>query len=63
MYEEFFITDYENEVGYEVGEYESIDHLNELAERYDTSLPAIDKELAELESRVNAHLVKMGFVW
>lgn len=33
MYEEFFITDYENEVGYEVGEYESIDHLNELAER------------------------------
>ncbi len=37
--------------------------INELAERYDTSLPEIDKELAELESRVNAHLVKMGFVW
>ena len=32
-YEEYFITDYENEVGYEVGEYESLEKLNELAER------------------------------
>lgn len=36
--------------------------INELAERYETSLPEIDKQVAELESRVNAHLVKMGFV-
>ena len=32
-YEEYFITDYENEVGYEVGEYESLEKLNELAEK------------------------------
>lgn len=33
MYEEYFITDYENDVDYQVGEYESLNHLNELAER------------------------------
>ena len=37
--------------------------INELAERYETSLPEIDKQVAELESRVNGHLLKMGFVW
>ncbi|MDD4728427.1 MAG: type I restriction-modification system subunit M [Dysgonamonadaceae bacterium] len=36
--------------------------INELAERYETSLPEIDKQVAELENRVNAHLEKMGFV-
>lgn len=37
--------------------------IKELIERYETPLPAIDKELTELESKVNAHLQKMGFVW
>jgi antirestriction protein len=32
LYEEYFITDYENDVDYQVGEYESLGHLNELAE-------------------------------
>jgi antirestriction protein len=32
LYEEYFITDYENDVDYQVGEYESLDRLNELAE-------------------------------
>lgn len=32
-YEEYFITDYENNYGYEVGEYESLVDLNELAEK------------------------------
>ena len=32
-YSESFITDYENNIGYEVGEYESVEALNELAER------------------------------
>lgn len=32
-YEETFITDYENDYGVEVGEYENLEHLNELAER------------------------------
>ena len=36
--------------------------IKELAQRYDTPLPAIDKEVGELESKVNAHLIKMGFV-
>ena len=37
--------------------------LKELMERYETPLPEIDKELAELEVKVNGHLKKMGFVW
>lgn len=40
QYEEYFITDYENEVGYEVGEYESVCDLNNLAEH----LERIDNE-------------------
>ena len=32
-YEEYFITDYENDFGYKVGEYESLDDLNEIAEQ------------------------------
>ena len=36
--------------------------IKELAERYETSLPAIDEELQLLEKKVNAHLEKMGFV-
>lgn len=37
--------------------------IKELMERYETPLPAIDKELTELENKVNAHLQKMGFIW
>lgn len=37
--------------------------IKELAERYENILPAIDKEVANLESKVSAHLQKMGFVW
>ena len=37
--------------------------IKELMERYEAPLPAIDKELTELENKVNAHLAKMGFVW
>jgi type I restriction enzyme M protein len=37
--------------------------IKELMERYEAPLPALDKELTELESKVNAHLQKMGFVW
>lgn len=33
QYEEWFITDYENDYGYRVSEYENIFELNELAER------------------------------
>jgi len=37
--------------------------IKELAERYENPLPAIVNEVAELESKVSAHLQKMGFVW
>ena len=35
--------------------------VKELAERYETPLPAISSRVAELEARVNGHLEKMGF--
>jgi len=35
--------------------------IKELAERYETPLPEIDKEVNELEVKVNEHLKKMGF--
>jgi len=37
--------------------------IKELAERYETPLPKQTDEVKELESKVNAHLEKMGFVW
>jgi type I restriction enzyme M protein len=37
--------------------------IKELAERYDTPLPQHNKEVAALEEKINAHLIKMGFVW
>lgn len=50
---------------------DEIDHISqrltnrvkELAERYENPLPFIDNEVESLESKVNAHLQKMGFVW
>ena len=35
--------------------------IKELSERYETPLPAIEQTAKDLESKVNAHLVKMGF--
>ena len=48
-----------------------IDHISQrltnrikkLAERYETPLPKINQEVEDLESKVNTHLKKMGFVW
>jgi type I restriction enzyme M protein len=37
--------------------------IKELAERYETPLPEISGRLSEAESKVNAHLEKMGFAW
>jgi type I restriction enzyme M protein len=37
--------------------------INELVERYDTPLPKQNLAVEALEEKVNAHLVKMGFVW
>ncbi len=37
--------------------------VKELAERYETPLPAATSRVAELEARVNRHLERMGFAW
>ena len=37
--------------------------VTELAERYEQTLPEIEAEVAELESKVKSHLERMGFVW
>jgi type I restriction enzyme M protein len=37
--------------------------IKELTERYEFTLPQLNNELTDLEDKVNAHLLKMGFVW
>lgn len=37
--------------------------IKELADRYETPLPSLLKNVDELEKKVNAHLEKMGFEW
>ena len=37
--------------------------IKEMAELYETPLPKQTKDVADLESKVTAHLQKMGFVW
>lgn len=37
--------------------------IKELAERYESPLPLISEEVADLENKVSTHLEKMGFVW
>jgi len=37
--------------------------VKELAERYESPLPKLTNRVAELETRVNGHLERMGFAW
>ena len=37
--------------------------VKQLAERYETPLPQMGCRAAELETKVNAHLERMGFAW
>jgi len=37
--------------------------IKELAERYETPMPLLLKEVSQIEKKVNAHLEKMGFAW
>lgn len=37
--------------------------IRQLAERYETPLPELEKEVEELSTRVDEHLKKMGAVW
>ena len=50
------------------GEMDRISHaltqrVKELAERYDTPMPQMISRVAELETKVNRHLERMGFAW
>ncbi len=37
--------------------------VKDLAERYETPIPELTNRVAELESKVNRHLERMGFAW
>lgn len=37
--------------------------ITELAERYETTLPELEHEVSEYETKVRAHLERMGFQW
>lgn len=37
--------------------------ITELAERYETTLPELEQEVADYEAKVRAHLERMGFQW
>lgn len=39
------------------------DRVTKLADRYEKPLSALEKEVAELETKVKSHLERMGFVW
>ena len=39
------------------------DRVKELADRYGQTMPELDGEVAELESKVKSHLIRMGFTW
>ena len=48
--------------------YTSISHnlsarITELAERYESTLPEIEREVEEYEAKVKTHLKQMGFSW
>jgi type I restriction enzyme M protein len=48
---------------YEKVNHHIADHVAELTERYEQTLPALETEVAELESKVKSHLKGMRFVW
>jgi len=37
--------------------------IKELAERYETTLAALDAEALEASEKVKSHLEKMGWIW
>ena len=51
------------EAGKEVGAVLLGSGVKELAERYETPLPQLTNRVAELETKVNRHLERMGFAW
>lgn len=39
------------------------DRVRELNDRYEQTLPELEKEVAKIEGKVKSHLERMGFVW
>ena len=39
------------------------ERVTELSDRYGRTMPELESEVTELESRVKSHLERMGFVW
>lgn len=39
------------------------DRIVELVERYEETMPAIEKEVLDFETKVKSHLERMGFIW
>ena len=37
--------------------------ITQLAERYENTLPQLEKEVVDYEAKVRAHLERMGFQW
>ena len=37
--------------------------ITQLAERYENTLPQLEKEVEDYEAKVRAHLERMGFQW
>ena len=37
--------------------------ITQLAERYEYTLPQLEREVADYEAKVRAHLERMGFQW
>ena len=54
IYEEYFITDYESDIGISVGEYDSLSHLNEIAE-------AIE-DLDDWDLQIFKNAVEAGYI-
>lgn len=48
---------------YETTAQEISSRIAELAERYDQTLPELEKSVEDYESKVKAHLERMGFKW
>ena len=39
------------------------ERVMEFADRYEQTMPELETEVAELESKVKSHVEMMGFVW
>ena len=48
---------------YEATSHEMANRIIELAERYENTLPELEKQVAEYEKKVKSHLERMGFEW